>query len=199
VSKFSEKYVSTIDNFTEKLGWLSQILTMIVVVIGFMNVVLRYVGFIIGIRLTSNLIIELQWYLYSLVFVFSFAYILKHNINVRVDFLYGQWPKRRQVWVDFIGNFFFLIPFLILGSYIAWPAILQSWGLRPGGHWGPMEWSPDPSGLPRAPIKTMIIFGFMTLLLQAISDQVKYWWFLRGKTDEEILKEQEHDAPLRIE
>ena len=199
MSKFSEKYVTTVDNFTEKLGWISQMLTVIVVVIGFMNVVLRYVGFMIGIRLTSNLIIELQWYLYSLVFVFSFAYILKHNINVRVDFLYGQWPKRRQVWVDFIGNFFFLIPFLILGSYIAWPAILQSWGLRPGGHWGPMEWSPDPSGLPRAPIKTMIIFGFFTLLLQAISDQIKYWWYLRGKADDEVLKVQEHDAPLRIE
>jgi len=199
VSKIAEKYVSWIDSLAEGLGWVSQMLTVIVVVIGFMNVVLRYTGFMIGIRLTSNMIIELQWYLYAVVFIFSFPYILKHNINVRVDFLYGEWPKRRQVWVDFIGNFFFLIPFLLLGSYIAWPAILQSWGLQPGGHWGAMEWSPDPSGLPRAPIKSMIIFGFFTLLLQAFAEQIKYWWFLRGKEPEKILEEKEHEAPLRIE
>jgi TRAP-type mannitol/chloroaromatic compound transport system permease small subunit len=138
VSTLAEKYVSAIDGLTEWLGWLSQMLTVLVVIIGFMNVVLRYTGFMIGVRLTSNMIIELQWYLYSLVFIFSFPYILKHDINVRVDFLYGQWPKRRQVWVDFIGNFLFLIPFLILGSYIAWPAILQAWGLRPIGSWGGM-------------------------------------------------------------
>ncbi len=199
MSTLAEKYVNTIDRFTEWLGWLSQMLTALVVLIGFMNVVLRYTGFMIGVRMTSNMIIELQWYIYSLVFIFSFPYILKHDINVRVDFLYGQWEKRRQVWVDFIGNFFFLIPFLILGSYIAWPAILQSWGLRPNGSWGAMEWSPDPSGLPRAPIKSMIIFGFITLLLQSISEQIKYWWYLRGKASEEVLKEKEHEEPLRIE
>jgi TRAP-type mannitol/chloroaromatic compound transport system permease small subunit len=62
-----------------------------------------------------------------------------------------------------------------------------------------MEWSPDPSGLPRAPIKSMIIFGFITLLLQSIAEQIKYWWYLRGKASDEILEEKEHDAPLRIE
>jgi hypothetical protein len=45
----------------------------------------------------------------------------------------------------------------------------------------------------------MIIFGFLTLLLQSFAEQIKYWWYLRGKASEEILEEKEHEEPLRIE
>jgi TRAP-type mannitol/chloroaromatic compound transport system permease small subunit len=49
-----------------------------------------------------------------------------------------------------------------------------SWGRLPNGTFGNWELSPDPEGLPRAPIKSMIIVSFLLLLLQSISQMIKY-------------------------
>jgi len=116
--RFIEWYVKAVDALSEGLGWVSQMLVVVTVVIGFYNVVARYAGRFMETQLSSNLYIELQWYLFSLVFFFGFAYILKHGINVRVDFLYAKWPKKRQAMIDFWGHIFFLIPFTILGIYV---------------------------------------------------------------------------------
>jgi len=78
-----------IDNFSDRLGWIAMILVIAVVAIGFYNVVSRYLGYYLGVRLSSNFWIELQWYLYSLIFFLGFPYNLRHGINVRVDFIYS--------------------------------------------------------------------------------------------------------------
>ena len=148
--------------------------------VGFYNVVARYLGRLIGIQLSSNALIELQWYLFSLMFFLGFAYILKHGANVRVDFYYANWTKKQQALVDFIGTVLFGIPFCILGIAVTFYPVLQSWGLLPDGSWGTWEISPDANGLPRAPIKTMIIVGFVTLLLQSIAQAIKYLAVYKG-------------------
>ncbi|GAP64196.1 hypothetical protein ARMA_2619 [Ardenticatena maritima] len=190
--RFIEWYVKAVDALSEALGWLSQMLVILTVIIGFYNVVARYLGRFMETQLSSNLYIELQWYLFSLVFFFGFAYILKHGINVRVDFLYAKWPKKRQALIDFWGHIFFLIPFTILGIYVTIDPVLFSWRLN--------ETSPDPGGLPRAPLKTMIIVAFVTLLLQTISELIKLYGVI---TDNErilaIGAPEEHEEPLRIE
>lgn len=177
-----------IDRFTESLGTLSTLLVLVTLGTGFYNVVARYVGRFIGVQLSSNLFIELQWYLYSLVFFLGFAYILKHDANVRVDFLYANWPPRRRAWVDLLGTVFLLIPFCLLGIYVTIDPVLASWGRLPNGNWGAWELSPDPDGLPRAPLKSMIIVAFLTLLIQALAQCVKYIATLRGgaQTDGEL-------------
>ena len=78
------KISSLIDSLSERVGNVSVWLVIITVLVGFYNVVVRYLGQYIGVQLTSNLLIELQWYLFSLVFFLGFAYILKNGINVRV-------------------------------------------------------------------------------------------------------------------
>jgi len=184
--RFLLKIVKVIDAFSEVLGKLSGILVLAVIAIGFYNVVVRYLGRFMETSLSSNVFIELQWYLYSLIFLLAFPYILKHNVNVRVDLLYARWPRRRQLWVDLLGTLFFLIPFCIVGIWVTYNPVMMSWGRLPGGGWGTWEMSPDPSGLPRAPIKSMIIFAFATLLLQAIAQVVKYIAALRG--NEEVIE-----------
>ena len=73
------------DGFAEITGKIAQWIVLPTVGVGFVNVVLRYVGQATGERLTTNAIIELQWYMYSVIFLVGFAYVLKHQINVRVD------------------------------------------------------------------------------------------------------------------
>jgi TRAP-type mannitol/chloroaromatic compound transport system permease small subunit len=163
-----------IDVVIEFIGGLLPFLVIILIGAGFYNVVARYIGRFFQLRLTNNSAIEIQWYLYSILFFLGFAYILKHNVNVRVDFLYTKWSPRRRALVDFWGTLLFLIPFCILGIVVTIGPVLSSWGRLPNGSWGTWEISPDPDGLPRAPIKTMIIVAFVLLLAQAISQLIKY-------------------------
>ena len=172
-----------IDALTERLGWLSTLLVLVTIAVGFYNVLARYVGRYIGVTLASNFYIEAQWYLYSLVFFLGFAYILKHDVNVRVDFLYTNWSAKTQAWVNLLGTLFFLIPFCILGIWVTYNPVMSSWGRLPDGSWGMWEMSPDPSGLPRAPLKSMIIVAFVTVLLQAVAQVIKYIAVVRGRDE----------------
>jgi TRAP-type mannitol/chloroaromatic compound transport system permease small subunit len=192
------KVSRAIDFLTEQLGWIINWLILLTVGVGFYNVVARFIGRSIGMQLSSNAFNELQWYLFSLVFLLGFAYILKHGENVRVDFLYGHFSEKRRSLVDFLGTILLLIPFCAIGIWVSLNPVLQSWGYQPDGTWGNWEISPDAQGLPRAPIKTMIPIGLLLLLLQSISQAIKYLAVLLGyqQVGEQIkLETSEHINP----
>lgn len=167
------KFSRAIDSLTDKFGQASAFCVIITVAVGFYNVIARYLGRFIGVKLTSNLFIELQWYFFSLTFLLGFAYVLKHGLNVRVDFLYTNWSQKTKAWVNLLGHAVFLTAFCGIGLYVTTQPVLQSWGLLPDGSFGAWELSPDPDGLPRAPIKSMILVAFGMLLLQTVSEIIK--------------------------
>lgn len=193
------RFIHLVDTISEKLGNLTAYLVLLTVAVGLANVLLRYLGRFIGLRLTSNFFIELQWYLYSLVFLLGFAYILKHNINVRVDFWYGRQSPRRKMWIDLIGHLVALIPFCLLALAVTLNPVLLSWGRLPNGGWGTWELSPDPNGLPRAPIKSMILVAFVTLLLQGIVEVIRLITRLRGDDSVGMTTAEKADQFLPIE
>lgn len=194
--------VGFIEKISDFFGEIAMYLVPTVVVIGFLNVVARYTFNTLNAKLPrANLFIETQWHLYSLIFLLSFAYILKNQINVRVDFWFAEQSIQRKAWIDFIGHIVFLLPFCMLALYMIWPALLTSWGklpastgIFPNESWGTWELSPDPDGIPRAPIKTALLFGFFLLLLQTIAELLKLIATLRGD-----MHYAEQEAPIRIE
>lgn len=184
-----------IDAFTDWIGKQLTWMVTVLVLVGFLNVIGRFLGRYVGLRLTSNAIIEFQWYLFSILFFLGFAYILRHNLNVRVDFLYAKMTPKQQALVDFIGHLLFFVAFCILGIAMTYGPVMRSWGLLRDGSWGTWELSPDPDGLPRAPIKSMIIVSFALLLLQTISELIKYLAVLTNHMYPEALeKHAGHDV-----
>lgn len=175
-----------IDTLMEWVGATSMVLVTLLLGVGIYNVVVRYIGRLTGRNLASNTLLEAQWYLFSLIFFLGFAFILKRNTHVRVDFLYQHFGPRARAWVNLFGTLVFLLPFCILGIYVTYEPVLRSWGLRPNGTWGPWEMSPDAGGLPRAPLKAMIIVAFALLILQGISDIIKHVAVLRGVASEAV-------------
>lgn len=168
------KFAAAVDRFTEWQGLLSALLVLVVILIGFYNVVTRYIGQWIGVTLSSNAYIELQWYLFSAIFFLGFAYVLKHHINVRVDFFYSRWSEQGRARLDFWGTVLFLIPFCLLGLYVTFSPVLRSWVT-----W---EMSSDANGLPRAPVKSLVVMAFCFLLIQSIAQAIKYYAIMRGLT-----------------
>jgi TRAP-type mannitol/chloroaromatic compound transport system permease small subunit len=172
------------DALIEPIGRVLNWLVLVTIAVGFYNVVARYVGRFLGMQLSSNVFIELQWYLFSITFLLSFPYVLQQGANVRVDFLETHWSERRKALIGFWGTVLFLIPFCLLGLWVTFNPVLQSWGLLPDGTWGRWEVSPDANGLPRAPIKSMLLVSFTLLLLQGVSQAIKYWAVWAGYVPE---------------
>jgi TRAP-type mannitol/chloroaromatic compound transport system permease small subunit len=131
--------------------------------------------------------------LFSLIFFLGFAFILKRNTHVRVDFLYQNFGPKARAWVNLLGTLLFLFPFCLIGIYVTYEPVLSSWGLRPNGTWGTWEMSPDAGGLPRAPLKSMIIVAFVLLIVQGVSEIIKHVAVLRGvkSADEETYEQLE--------
>lgn len=161
-----------IDRFSEWTGRLVYWLVLAMVLVGAYNAVVRYTVP----ALSSNSYIELQWYLFALVFLLGAAYTLKHDAHVRVDVFYGRLSRRGRAWVNVLGTLLFLFPFSALMLWTSWPAVRNSWAVR--------EMSPDPGGLPRYPIKTVILVAFLLLIAQGISLLIKEVAVLRGANDD---------------
>ncbi|MDH5675774.1 MAG: TRAP transporter small permease subunit [Myxococcales bacterium] len=143
------------------VSWLS----LLMVLLGAFNALARYLGRFASLDLSSNAYIELQWYLFSALFLLGAADTLRKDGHVRVDVFYGRLPPRGRAAIDLAGTLLLLIPFCVLVIYMSWPAVLSSWQLA--------EQSPDPGGLPRYPIKTLIPLCFALLILQALSEALK--------------------------
>jgi TRAP-type mannitol/chloroaromatic compound transport system permease small subunit len=185
-----------IDSVIEWIGSQMTWMVTLLILIGFLNVVFRYVGRFFNTQLTSNAIIELQWYLFSVLFFLGFAYIMKHNLNVRVDFLYTKFTPKQRAWVDLLGHTLFFVAFCILGIYMTYGPVMRSWGLLRDGSWGEWEMSPDPDGLPRAPIKSMIIVSFVLLLFQTFSEIVKNIAIITNNLDPDTIEQHPgHEIP----
>ena len=155
------RVANAIDRAQDRLGkWIIWVALIMVLIAGF-NTFARYTDRMTGLGLSSNMYIELQWYLFSVLFLLGAAYTLKHDAHVRVDLLYGRLGPVGKAWIDLGGTVLFLIPFCVLMLWVSWPSVVNSWSV--------MEMSPDPGGLPRYPIKTVVPLAFILVLIQGIS------------------------------
>lgn len=154
-----------IDWFNEQVGQLSSWLALVMVLLGAYNAVGRYLGKYFEMNLSSNALMEAQWYLFSAVFLLGASQTLKMQKHVRVDIFYGKLSVRGQATVDIFGHLFALIPFCLAALYFSWPTVMNSVSV--------LEVSADPDGLARYPIKLMMLAAFGLLALQAISETIK--------------------------
>lgn len=167
-----------IDDFAERTGRFIYWLTLAMVLLGSYNAIARYTDRYTGLGLSSNTWLELQWYLFSLVFLIGAAYGLKHDVHVRVDVVYESLSRRGKAWINLLGTVLFLFPFSVLMIVMSWPMVRNSWAV--------LEQSPDPGGLPRYPIKTILPIAFLLLIVQGVSLVIKQVAVLRGVSNDDV-------------
>ena len=165
-----------IDRLNLALGRLVAWLALLMIAIGAYNALARYLGRFIGFNLSSNAYLELQQYLFSAIVLLAAAAVLAKDEHVRVDVLYGRLGSRGRSWIDLVGTLLFLIPFCAFALALAWPAVSNSWAI--------LEDSPDPGGLPRYPLKTLVPIAFALLILQGVSQTIVQVARLRGHAAE---------------
>ncbi len=167
-----EKICKGIDTLNTWVGNCVAWSTAVVVVVVFVDVVMRY-AFKISFVFTQ----ELEWHLFAFIFLMGAGYTLLKDGHVRVDIFYQRCSPKSQAWINLIGVIFFLIPgcYMIIATSLKF--VYNAWLV--------MEGSPDPGGIPyRYLLKACIPAGFSLVLLQGISLGIKSYLTIIGRAIE---------------
>ena len=156
-----------IDWLNNQIGKLIYWLILVAVLISAGNATIRYT-----LNTSSNAWLEIQWYLFSAVFLFGAGYALLHNQHVRIDVISSRLSKKAQIWIDILGTLFFLMPMAVTILWLSWPVFIESVYRN--------EVSTNAGGLTIWPARLMVPVGFLLLILQGLSELIKRVAFLQG-------------------
>ena len=92
-----------IDALNTAVGKASYWLILVAVLISSGNAVVRK-----AFNMSSNSLLEIQWYLFAAVFLLCAGYTLLNKEHVRVDLIHSRLTRRKQLWVEIFGTLFFL-------------------------------------------------------------------------------------------
>ena len=158
----------TIDALNTLVGKAVTWLVLAAVVISAGNAIVRKT-----LDYSSNAWLEIQWYLFSAIFLLCAGFTLLRNEHIRIDVVAGNFSRRTQTWIDIIGTVFFLFPMVALVLFEAWPWAMRA--MQSG------EISASAGGLILWPAKILVPIGFALLALQGVSELIKRIAFLLGK------------------
>ena len=170
-----------IDAVTERIGRIVYWLVLVVVLISAANATVRK-----AFDYSSNAYLEVQWYLFSVIFLFGAGYTLLRNEHVRIDIIQGRLSPRTQNWIDVFGIVFFLMPMSLIIMWLSWPLFIDSLHRH--------EVSTNAGGLVIWPARLMVPIGFALLIMQGVSEIIKRIAFLMGRIPDPLEKRQEKSA-----
>jgi TRAP-type mannitol/chloroaromatic compound transport system permease small subunit len=120
---------------------------------------------------SSNSFLELQWVLFSIVFLLCSPWTLLANEHIRIDIVNNLLPTRVRNLIDVVGHAFFLLPLTIVMMLTAVPFFLVSYHQN--------EQSLNAGGLPQWPAKGLIMISFIMLFVQGLSELIKRFAIMR--------------------
>ncbi|WGS18015.1 MULTISPECIES: TRAP transporter small permease subunit [unclassified Bradyrhizobium] len=161
------KLSSGIDAFTRLIGKRLSWLILVAVIISAINAIVRKT-----LDMSSNSWLELQWVLFSIVFLLCSPWTLLDNEHIRIDIVNNLLPKRVRDAIDVVGHVFFLLPLCVVMIITGGPFFWRSYEIN--------EQSGNAGGLPQWPAKSLIIIAFSFLFVQGISELIKRIAVMRG-------------------
>lgn len=145
------RVIAIIGGIVKAVGVYSSFLILLLIGIVCIDVVSRYVF-----NYSAAWVLELEWYVFSIIFLFVGAYAWQQNEHVRVDVFYERFSPRTKMWIDLFGDILFLLPWCALVISMTEFYAYQSWNIR--------ETSPDPQGMPaRYVIKYCLPVSFLLI------------------------------------
>ena len=170
-----------IDKLNERIGLTVSWLVLAAVLISAANAIVRKIF-----NVSSNSFLEIQWYLFSVVFLFCAGYTLLRNQHVRIDVIAGRLSPQAQAWIDILGTIFFLMPMAITIMWLSWPVFVQAYQRG--------EVSTNAGGLLIWPARLLVPIGFFLLVIQGFSELIKRVAFLKGLIPDPAQKQHEKSA-----
>jgi len=156
-----------IDTFNRWIGQFFALMVLLAILVSAGNATVRKIF-----DLSSNAWLELQWVLFSMVFLLCSPWTLLSNEHVRIDIVNSMLPRPVRSAIDLVGHAFFLLPLTLIMIVTSVPFFLESFRIN--------EQSFSAGGLPQWPTKSLIAIAFTLLALQGISELIKRIAVMRG-------------------
>lgn len=192
--------IEAVTTFTGKFSlWF----VWLVFVLGLFNVVTRYAGRFVRRDIIIGEVFDLQWMVFGALFLLGFNYGVREGVNPRIDFWWTNFSAKTKAWIDLIFHTLLFVPFLFMSISILWGYTMTALGRSFDNSWATWriweiwEQSTDAGGLPRGPIKFLLLLGFILMTTQVIAEIIKQILVLRGY--EELAELATSDIPLRVE
>lgn len=156
-----------IDAFTRWTGKRLAWLILVAVIVSAINAIVRK-----AFDTSSNSWLELQWVLFSIVFLLCSPWTLLDNEHIRIDIVNNALPKTVRNIIDIVGHVFFLLPLCVVMIITGGPFFMRSYEIG--------EQSGNAGGLPQWPTKSLIIIAFAFLFVQGVSELIKRIAVMQG-------------------
>ena len=164
-----DSFIRAVDRLSEMVGKVAMAFALLLVLVVMADVTMRYF-----LNVSYSALREMEWHLYSALFLLGGAYTLRRDAHVRVDIFYQRFSERGQAVINVLGCLFMLFPGCWLLMETSVPFVAFSWNMH--------EISPDPGGLPyRWFLKALIPVGFGLMGLQGVSFLIKNILVLAGR------------------
>ncbi len=173
-------FARAVDWLTDRFGSIAKWAVFLSCFISAGNALVRYTF-----DISSNALLEVQWYMFAACVMFGAAQVLRLNEHVRVDVLYGRFNGKTQVLIDLFGLAFFLLPVMLLMVYLSTPLFIK-WYVSG-------EMSSQAGGLIRWPAMLTLPLGFTLVTLQGVAEIIKRVGWLMHKYDLDI----HYERPLQ--
>ncbi len=168
------------DGISDAAGYIANWLVLLACVVSAGNAVVRYL-----ISVSSNGLLEIQWYMFGGIVLLGAAQTLRLNEHVRVDLLYSWVSDRTRLWIDIFGFTIFLLPVMGYLTYLTLPFFLESFESK--------EMSMNAGGLILWPAKVLLPTGCILLFIQGLAELAKRIAALTGA----IRIDTHYEAPLQ--
>jgi len=163
------KFSYYLDHISKYAGLIAAALVVLLSLLVVYDAMMRYL-FAAG----SIALQELEWHLFDIIFLLGLSYALKHDKHVRVDIFFEHYSSDFKAIVQILSMVLFVLPFALFFTVDAYDMAIQSHIQH--------EVSPDPGGLTnRWIIKAVLVFAFVLLMLQALSELLKAYCQLEKK------------------
>lgn len=137
---------------------------------------------------SSNALLEIQWWLFAVVFLLAAPWALAANEHIRVDILNNRLSQRTRNIIELAGHALFLLPVAALIAWTSWSFFTASYVHG--------EQSPNAGGLPLWPIKALIPVAFVLLFAQGVSEIIKRVAIMRGALADHGRHDGFHDTAI---
>ncbi len=157
IANLVKRQTAIISRFSHSVGITVAWLVVVMVLIQFTVVVMRYVFGVNSIALQESVL-----YAHGIMFMLASAYTLLIDGHVRVDIFHAKLSPRGAAWIDLLGTVFFLVPLMLLILNSSWNYVEMSWRIHEG--------SRESSGIQAVYLlKTVIMIFAGMMLLQGIA------------------------------
>ncbi|MBL3527461.1 MAG: TRAP transporter small permease subunit [gamma proteobacterium endosymbiont of Lamellibrachia anaximandri] len=168
MNKQLARLAAAIENTNDWLGRQVSWLSLLMVLVTFAIVVLRYAFDLGWIWLQESVT-----YMHATLFLVGAAYTLKHQGHVRVDIFYRRFSPRTRAWVNLFGSLLLLLPVCFMIFHLSEGYVVQSWELWEG--------SREAGGLDGVfLLKSLILLLAVTLGLQGLAQAIHCYLGLNG-------------------